>query len=187
MVGLLRFNNNKSTRYAANFQIPETPDSVITPSARRSPEFIANVMLGYRHDSARYSAALADKRRIEALVDDFLSNQVWVIPVTATSVFKHMKPSSDHKGVRDYKDPLMVNGHPVNYFDALTAFVTPISLTGHPVVTIPLGLDRNGLPVGAQIIGKKGNENSLIQTAKILCDILSPPNCPMLDEDHPPA
>jgi len=153
-------------------------------SARRSPEFIANVMLGYRHDKARYSAALEEKCRMEALVDGFLSDQVWVIPVTAASVFKHVKPSSDYKGVRDYKDPLMVNGHPVNYFDALTAFVTPISLTGHPVVTIPLGLDGNGLPVGAQIIGKKGSESSLIQTAKILVDILSPPDCPMLDEDH---
>jgi hypothetical protein len=38
--------------------------------------------------------------------------------------------------------------------------------------------------VGAQIIGKKGSESSLIQTAKILVDILSPPDCPMLDEDH---
>lgn len=150
-------------------------------SAHRSPEFLANVMLGYRHDERRYAIALAEKRRLSAVVDAFLGQDgVWVLPVTAVSAFKHMKPTSDRHGVRDYADPLFINGQPVNYFDALTSFVTPISLTGHPVVTIPLGLDANGLPVGAQLIGRKGSECHLIQTAAALCSSLEKVECPYL-------
>ncbi len=139
------------------------------PSARRSPEFLANVMLGYRHNRRSYEAAIMRKHDLAASIDTFLGdNSVWLLPVTAASTFKHMAPTSDRNGVRDYATPLEINGKPVNYFDALTSFATPISLTGHPVVTIPLGLDERGLPVGAQLIGKKGSEMHLIRTASEL-------------------
>lgn len=150
-------------------------------SARRSPEFLANVMLGYRHNVRCYEAALKEKRRLSAVLDAFLGEDgVWLLPVTAVSAFKHMNPTSDRNGVRDYADPLFINGEPVNYFDAMTSFVTPISLTGHPVVTIPLGLDENGLPVGAQLVGKKGSERHLIQIACALYGALENVSCPYL-------
>ncbi|MEJ8559890.1 amidase [Yoonia sp. GPGPB17] len=153
-------------------------------SARRSPEFLANVMRGYRHNRKNYDAALSEKATLSDALDSFLGdNGVWVLPVTATSVFKHMVPTSDRNGVRDYAEPLFINGQAENYFDALTAFVTPISLTGHPVVTMPLGLDNNGLPIGAQLIGRKGSEVHLIQTAKRLHGVLNVPDCPMLKRD----
>lgn len=150
-------------------------------SARRSPEFLANVMLGYRHNKRRYAAALAEKRRLSAILDAFLGpDGVWVLPVTTVSAFKHMKPTSDRNGVRDYAEPLFANGKPVNYFDALTSFVTPISLTGHPVVTFPIGLDANGLPVGAQLVGQKGSEHHLLRTAGALHESLEEFECPYL-------
>lgn len=153
-------------------------------SARRSPEFIANVMLGYRHKEPRYRAALVNKHRLAAAIDSFLGNDgVWLLPVTATSAFKHITPSSDRNGIRDYADPLYIGGQPVNYFDALTSFVTPISLTGHPVVTLPLGFDENGLPIGGQLIGRKGSETHLIQTASMLCGALDKVKCPMLEQE----
>ncbi|WP_122075534.1 amidase [Pseudophaeobacter sp. EL27] len=149
-------------------------------SARRSPAFIANVMLGYRHNQKRYDDALAEKAVLSEAVDAFLGeNGIWLLPVTAVSAFKHMAPTSDRSGIRDYANPLFINGQPVNYFDAMTSFVTPISLTGHPVVTLPLGQDKNGLPIGAQLIGKKGQERHLIQTAKFLYDVLKKADCPM--------
>lgn len=153
-------------------------------SARRSPEFIANVMLGYRHSEKRYAVALEEKRKLSAIVDAFLGKDgVWILPVTATSAFKHMKPTSDRNGVRDYAEPLFINGQPINYFDALTSFVTPLSLTGHPVVTIPLGLDENGLPVGAQLVGRKGSERHLIQAAYSLYGSLETTICPYMERE----
>jgi hypothetical protein len=43
-VGLLS-HNNKSTRYAANLQIPETSDSVIAPEITSDPIIITNPMM----------------------------------------------------------------------------------------------------------------------------------------------
>ncbi|MCV3273749.1 helix-turn-helix domain-containing protein [Roseobacter sp. WL0113] len=150
-------------------------------SARRSPEFLANVMRGYRHNPKRYPAALAERQALSAIIDDFLGDAaLWLLPVTAVGAFKHMAPTSDRNGVRDHATPLEISRRPANYFDALTSFVTPISLTGHPVVALPLGLDKNGMPIGAQLIGGQGQERRLIRSAKRLCDVLRPRVCPML-------
>jgi amidase len=153
-------------------------------AAKRSPEFIANVMRGYRRDKKQYEKALQEKQQLSKAIDDFLGDEgFWLLPVTATSVFKHMKPTRDHMGNRDYAEPLMINGQAVNYFDALTAYVTPVSLTGHPVVTIPLGLDQEGFPAGAQLVGRKGKEYELLSAAERLCGYLHVPPCPLFLKD----
>ena len=154
-------------------------------SARRSPEFLANVMRGYKHSQKNYRAAIEEKQRLSALVDDFLGEDtVWVLPVTAVSTFKHMKPTSDRNGLRDYASPLFIDGKPISYFDALTSFVTPVTLIGNPVVTLPIGLDDNGLPVGVQVIGRKGKEAALLKTASHLSNALTMPVCPYLETQH---
>jgi Asp-tRNA(Asn)/Glu-tRNA(Gln) amidotransferase A subunit family amidase len=45
------------------------------------------------------------------------------------------------------------------------AFNSPWSFTGLPVVSIPTGLDREGLPLGIQLIGRQGEEWHLFSVA----------------------
>jgi amidase len=40
------------------------------------------------------------------------------------------------------------------------------NVTGHPVVTIPVGYTTQGLPVGVQVVGRKWQEMALINTAE---------------------
>ena len=40
------------------------------------------------------------------------------------------------------------------------------NLTGHPVVTIPIGLSSDGLPIGVQVVGQLWHEMSLLEVAK---------------------
>ena len=47
--------------------------------------------------------------------------------------------------------------------------LTPLGL---PVLCIPCGLDKNGLPVGIQIVGKPSGESALLQVGKAIEDIL---------------
>ena len=65
-----------------------------------------------------------------------------------------------------------LGGVHVGYFDALTAFTVPVSTMGNPVVTIPLGLDTNGLPVGGQLIGRHGGENALLQLTRKISSVV---------------
>jgi len=138
-------------------------------AARRSPGFVAHIHDGYRRDRARYaqnldllqmvrSQALARCGHMDALI----------LPVTGICAFRHIKPMRDRSGVRDYDQQFATLAGPLPYFDALTRFTLPLTLLGWPVVTIPLGRDRNGIPIGAQIVGKPHTEPALLGLAETL-------------------
>lgn len=44
--------------------------------------------------------------------------------------------------------------------------------TGHPTVTIPLGLNKEGLPIGVQIVGRYYSEPELLQFTKLIEKLL---------------
>ena len=46
-----------------------------------------------------------------------------------------------------------------------TPFTFPFNLTGQPAATVPCGLDRNGLPVGLQIVGRWRDDSSVLRAA----------------------
>jgi len=64
------------------------------------------------------------------------------------------------------------NNNPLSLYleDSL---LTPASLAGLPAVSIPSGLDSNNLPIGAQLIGKRGDDFNLLDLADSLRGILS--------------
>ncbi|RPI79077.1 MAG: amidase [Planctomycetaceae bacterium] len=45
------------------------------------------------------------------------------------------------------------------------AFNSPWSYTGLPTVTIPMGLDRDGMPLGLQLIGRRNHDETLLSCA----------------------
>ncbi len=40
------------------------------------------------------------------------------------------------------------------------------NFTGHPVVVIPAGLSRDGLPIGVPIVGRRWGEMALLDAAQ---------------------
>ena len=73
--------------------------------------------------------------------------------------------------------PETICGQPMNtYYDWL-APTSVFSLTGYPAVSVPCGLDHDGMPVGLQIIGKPWDEANLLALAnqiEQLCPIGRP-------------
>jgi aspartyl-tRNA(Asn)/glutamyl-tRNA(Gln) amidotransferase subunit A len=49
-------------------------------------------------------------------------------------------------------------------------FTVPINLAGLPAISVPVGLARNGLPLGLQLIGRPFDEETLLQVADVLED-----------------
>ncbi|MEO0390184.1 MAG: amidase [Pseudomonadota bacterium] len=132
-----------------------------------SPGFVAHVHEGYRRDKTRYAANLRkldDLRR--AALDIWGSVDALMVPVSGVCAFRHTAPVRDQGGVRTYDTVFQTAAGPMRYFDALTRFTLPITALGWPVVTVPIGRDSNGIPIGVQLVGKPGADGAMLQLAQ---------------------
>jgi Asp-tRNA(Asn)/Glu-tRNA(Gln) amidotransferase A subunit family amidase len=71
-----------------------------------------------------------------------------------------LTPSAPGEAPRD----LTVTGSPV--------FCTAWSLLGTPAVSLPLLQGANGMPIGVQLVGLRGNDGRLLRTANWLADLV---------------
>lgn len=53
------------------------------------------------------------------------------------------------------------------------AFCTPWTLAGVPALSLPLLVDENGMPMGVQLVGGRGDDARLLRTARWLVETLS--------------
>lgn len=135
-------------------------------AAKRSPDFLAQVHKGYGRSKNAYDAALQRRDSyIAAALAAFGELDAIVTPVTPMAAFEHVEPIHDQNGIRDYDHLFCVGHHSLSYFDGLTYYTGAISLLGFPVVTLPLGLTSQGLPVGAQLVGRPNEEAALLAVA----------------------
>ncbi|MCC6365518.1 MAG: hypothetical protein IT165_18550 [Bryobacterales bacterium] len=80
-----------------------------------------------------------------------------ILPVTPGPAIAH---NPNH-------DAIPLDGQRINYWDY---FYYPMcfNATGHPALTIPMGLDRDGLPVALQVVGPLNSERRLIEFARLI-------------------
>ena len=79
----------------------------------------------------------------------------WICPVFPT-------PESTH---RRSNAPIDVNGESMPQLEANLLHSILFNLTGHPVVTIPIGLSSGGLPIGVQVVGQRSHEMAILEVA----------------------
>lgn len=63
---------------------------------------------------------------------------------------------------------IFVDDTKVSYSVANMGYTTPFSLTGSPVIVIPIGKTAKGLPMGVQVVGRKMREYDLLKNAGII-------------------
>ncbi|WP_284164835.1 amidase family protein [Frigidibacter sp. SD6-1] len=110
------------------------------------------------------AGAEADRGAARAEVSGALETaDLILLPVSATAAFRHLpKPPS----------PLSVRRIPAGrlrlpYMEATIGLTIPFSLTGHPVIVLPVDC-IDGLPVGVQLVGRPGEEQALLAAAQRL-------------------
>lgn len=89
--------------------------------------------------------------------------QAWdalLCPASMVAAFPHCETGS----------PLHVDGQDVAYW-LVSAHGTVFNYTGHPAVVLPYTLDRDRLPIGVQIVGKRWDESRLLAVAKALSHV----------------
>ncbi len=85
---------------------------------------------------------------------------VLLCPPSMVTAFPHCEPGT----------PLQVDDQKVTYW-MVSAHGTLFNYTGHPAVVLPYQLDRDGLPIGIQMVGKRWDESHLLAMAKALSEV----------------
>lgn len=105
-----------------------------------------------------YMNALDRRNAIQAACDDLLEQVDIVITPTTPAQPKPIGQETVHfPGV---EEPI---------FDCMIRYASYFNLTGHPALSLPVGI-ANGLPVGVQFISGKWKERQLMSIAKVFED-----------------
>lgn len=115
--------------------------------------------LGQRLSNSGFAKAMDYKNKLAKIYDDFLSNyDVWITPVCCFEAYKHQRAGK----------PFIVNKKKIPYTKAIASFNFTSAFSGHPIVVIPIGKKKNGMPVGIQVHSKKWTDKKLLEIAKHL-------------------
>tara|TARA_B100001123_G_scaffold322938_1_gene362435 strand:+ start:288 stop:1745 length:1458 start_codon:yes stop_codon:yes gene_type:complete len=112
------------------------------------------IMIGtYVLSSGYYDAYYLKAQKVRKLIkndfdDAFNKVDAILTPSTPTSAFKIGDKTND----------------PVSMY-LNDIFTVPVNLAGLPAISIPAGTDKNGYPLGLQVIGKAFNEQSILNIA----------------------
>lgn len=109
----------------------------------------------------QYLEALA--RRDEYIIawEKFFSEwDVLLCPPAAVTAFPH----------RDTGTPMTVNGAEMPYWMS-NAHAKLFNYTGHPALTMPYSFDRDGLPIGVQLVSKRWSESRLLGIGRAIAPI----------------
>jgi amidase len=130
-------------------------------------ELIVMTTGAFQPDAQEPSATLAhylealDRRdhSIVAWEQFFKRWDALLCPPSMVTAFPHCEPGS----------PLLVDGQETTYW-LVSAHGTVFNYSGHPAVVVPYALDRDGLPIGVQLVGKRWDESRLLAIAKAISD-----------------
>jgi amidase len=113
---------------------------------------------------AQYLTALHRRDQSIMAWEQFFERwDVLICPPSMVTAFPHCEPGS----------PLRVDGQEVTYW-MVSAHDTVFNYTGHPAVVLPYTVDRDGLPIGVQVVGKRWDESRLLAIAQVLADVAGP-------------
>jgi amidase len=92
-------------------------------------------------------------QRIEAFLQEW---DVWIAPVFPRPAFTH----------RPLRAPIEIEGRSFSLDLAEIMANVIFNFTGQPVVVIPIGFSRDGLPIGVQVVGRRWGELELLSVAQ---------------------
>jgi len=64
--------------------------------------------------------------------------------------------------------PAEIDGMPTRTYFHWLAMAYAVTVVGHPALSLPVGLDRNGMPFGLQIVGPRGGDALVLRVAAAL-------------------
>jgi aspartyl-tRNA(Asn)/glutamyl-tRNA(Gln) amidotransferase subunit A len=133
--------------YGAYGGIMETSGELLTDYTREALE------AGQQVTGAQYARALAEMQQFQARMEDLFERyDLLLTPTLAVPAFPVGQA------------PEVIAGRRVDRRRGFYPFTFPFNMTGQPAASIPCGFSASGLPIGLQIVGRRG-EDSLVLRA----------------------
>jgi amidase len=116
---------------------------------------------GLALDRACLRRALEQRIRLIQQLEEFLGAwDCWICPAFPTPAFTHRPAKASIEVDRQSLSQLEANLHSIIF-----------NTTGHPVVTMPIGLSPERLPIGVQVIGSRWQEMALLNTVRQIASV----------------
>jgi amidase len=156
---------------------------IYTPSFARFLQYILGG--SYRKDNPmlqmvypvsyeKYLTELTKREKFISIMERFLSEyDVFLCPVHTTAAYKHIPPDRYFGLYALYDKDFLVDDKPLKYWVANGSYTTIFNLTGNPVVVMPVGYTKEGLPIGVQVVGQKWHDMELLNVSGQLDKIAS--------------
>ena len=123
----------------------------------------------YKMDANHYARAMYTKNQVtERWENLFKQFDFLICPVAFGPAYKRCKIGSR----------ITYDGNEVIYPHYVWPFTAPFNASGNPSITIPAGIDSEGLPLGLQVVGPYWSEPELIHFAGMLAELGSGFNRP---------
>jgi aspartyl-tRNA(Asn)/glutamyl-tRNA(Gln) amidotransferase subunit A len=130
--------------------------------AETDPILRAYVTAGKKYDIAAYIKAVAARTRLFRAVQGLFETYDFLVSPTITRTAL----AADFNGATGLVE---IDGEAVGPTQpALTAFVYPFNLTGHPALAVPSGWAADGLPTSVQIIGPRHADSGVLRLGGLL-------------------
>jgi Asp-tRNA(Asn)/Glu-tRNA(Gln) amidotransferase A subunit family amidase len=113
-----------------------------------------NIENGQKLSAAEYSTALAELERYRSYVEDFFTKyELLLTPTLAVPAFTCGRA------------PTVIDGQEVDERLGYTPFTFLFNIAGNPAASVPCGFSRDGLPIGLQLVGRKGDEAMVLRAS----------------------
>lgn len=110
------------------------------------------------NSDAHWERVSAERERLTAIWEGFFREHDFLImPITYGAAFTKCETGS----------PLEGDNGPVRYMEYVP-FGGVINATGHPTLSVPMGLNADGMPIGLQVVGPLHSEEELLHLAMLL-------------------
>ena len=135
--------------------VRDRPDDV-------GPNVRANVAEGQRYSAADVARALTLQTLVYRRWQTFFERYDVILSPAIT-----ISP-------RSWRElyPAEIDGKPTRTYFHWLALAYAVTLPGHPAISLPVGLDRNGMPFGLQIVGPRGGDALVLSVAHALETLL---------------
>jgi amidase len=120
-------------------------------AADYNPTFRAGLEAAFTLRAADYACASARRPAITRAVDDLFKDAdvlLWPAMGRTAQVFEELAPGG------------LISAATAEY---LLRYTAPLSLTGHPSLTLCCGFDHDGMPIALQLVARHGQEEMLFR------------------------